>query len=262
MTKRLILLLAAGSLCACSGGASGPKDDSTSALRTQTGFCTEWAKAACNDLVVGNCNETSTETCISNQSAFCETLVPANGYSSQKAQDCIDAVKSAYADAQLDDTELDVVLHLGGACAHLVTGASKSGEDCSESNDCDTVHNYACVIKAGDATGTCQIPQIEANGEACDSPAMVCNAAAYCDGSNCLVRKLEGKTCTYDAMCADGLLCDIPSDSTDGSGTCAAKLDVRATCTDDSQCASNICIGGKCTSKVILGAGNALCDNL
>jgi hypothetical protein len=255
-------MLAAGCLAACSGGASGPRQNVDTSLHNQSSFCTTWAKAACNDQVVTNCDEVDKDTCVANQGAYCETLVPSSGYSSVRAKDCIDAVRAAYADAELDAAELDVVLRLGGDCAHLVAGPDKVGEVCSEPNDCDTVHNYTCVIKAGDATGTCQIPMIQQNGEPCDGLAMVCNAEAYCDGQNCLVRKPVGKTCLYDAMCEDGDLCDISADSTDGSGTCAAKLALRATCEQDSDCQSNICLTGKCTSKVVLTSESTLCQNL
>jgi hypothetical protein len=262
MKKSLFLLFAAGSLAACSGGATGPKQDADNTLRNQASFCGQWAKAACNDNVVSNCDEQDKEACVANQESFCETLVPSTGYSSKRAKDCIDAVRAAYADAELDAAELDVVLRLGGDCAHLVAGPDKMGEVCSEPNDCDTVHDYTCVIKAGDATGTCQIPMIQQNGEPCDGLAMVCNAEAYCDGENCLVRKAAGKACAYDAMCEDGDVCNIPDDSTDGSGTCSAKLALRATCTQDSDCASNICLAGKCTSKVVLTAESSVCQNL
>lgn len=262
MNKCLIVLFTAFSVAACSGGATGPKDSADDAFRNQSTFCTAWAKAACNDTVVSNCDEVDKETCVENQSSFCETLVPSTGYSSKRAKDCVDAVRAAYADAELDASDLDVVLRLGGDCAHLIAGGDKVGEVCSEPNDCDTVHNYTCVIKAGDSSGTCQIPQIQGNGEPCDGLAMVCNAEAYCDGDNCLVRKPEGKTCSYDAMCEDGDLCDIPADSTDGTGKCAAKAALRATCSDDSECASNICLSGKCTSKVVLTSESSLCQNL
>ncbi len=260
MTKCLFSLLTAAALVGCTINATGPSDNAENPLGTQSGFCNAWAKAACNNTVVKNCNEVDQNTCIVNQASFCETLVPA-GYNSKRAQDCINAVKAAYADAQLDATELDVVLRLGGDCSHLVAGPDKVGEACSQQNDCNTVNNYTCVIKAGDDSGTCEIPQIQANGEPCDGPAMVCNDAAYCDGQNCLVRKPDGKTCSYDAMCVDGDLCDM-SASTDGSGTCSAKLDLRASCTDDSQCASAICLSGKCTSQVVLTVESSLCTNL
>jgi hypothetical protein len=262
MTKCLIALFAACSVAACSGGATGPKDTADDTLRTQTAFCTAWAKAACNDTVVSNCDEVDKATCIQNQSAFCETLVPSSGYSSKRAQNCLDAVRAAYSDAELDASELDVVLRLGGDCSHLIAGPNKVGEVCSEPNDCNTVQNYTCVIKAGETTGTCQIPQIQANGAPCDGLAMICNAEAYCDGQNCLLREAAGKTCTYDAMCEDGDLCDIPADSADGSGKCAAKAALRATCSADSDCASNICLTGKCTSKVVLTTESSVCQNL
>ncbi|HTQ04255.1 MAG TPA: dickkopf-related protein [Polyangiaceae bacterium] len=267
MTKCLILPLALFAVSACTVEASGPKDTVDPSIRDQSAFCTTWAKAACNDTVVANCNEVDTATCVEHQSAFCQTLVPSTGYSPSQAQDCIDAVKAAYADAQLDATELDLVLRLGGACSHLVVGPSKQGEPCSQDSDCDTTKNYSCVIKGGDAQGTCQIPVIQANGAPCDGLAMVCGAGAYCDtdsGDNCLTDKKQGAKCTYDAMCGDGLRCNIPTDSTDGSGTCDAKLANKATCTADTDCAAGICRSDTmiCTSKVILTGADPICNDL
>jgi hypothetical protein len=257
----LILPLAALSVAACSSDEPGPKTSAEDALRTEALFCNAWAKAACNDDVVSNCDEVDKATCVQHQAAFCQGLIPF-GYSPKRAQECLDAVKAAYADAELEADELDTVLHLGGDCSHLVAGVNVAGESCSEPTDCNTVKDYSCVIKAGEQTGTCQIPMVQANGEACDADAMVCNDEAYCDGYNCLVKRKTGKACTYDAMCAAGDRCDIPTDSTDGSGTCGPKLDLKQACTADAECASDICLAGKCTSKVVLTSESSLCVDL
>lgn len=267
MTKCLIVPLALLAFSACTIEASGPKDTVDPSIRNQSAFCTTWAKAACNDEVVANCNEVDTATCVLNQSAFCQTLVPEVGYSPSQAQDCIDAVKAAYADAALDSDELQLVLRLGGACSHLIVGPAKQGEACTQDTDCDTTRNYSCVIKGGDATGTCQIPVIQPNGAPCDGLAMVCGGGAYCDaesGDNCLVTKAKGKSCTYDGMCADGLRCDIPDDSTDGTGTCDDKLANRAACSDDADCAAGICRSDTliCTSRVVLTGVDPICQSL
>jgi hypothetical protein len=261
MTKWLIVSFAVASVAACSSDEPGPKDSVDNSLRTETAFCTTWAKAACNDDVVSNCDEVDKETCVQHQSAFCQGLIPF-GYSSKRAQECIDAVKAAYADAELDADELQVVLHLGGDCSHLVAGVNKEGQSCTEPNDCDTVHDFTCVIKAGSETGTCQIPLVQGNGEQCDGDAMVCNPEAYCDGYNCLVKRAAGKSCTYDAMCEDGNRCEIAADAT--AGQCAPKLDLKASCATDSECASNICLSGtlKCTSKVVLTGESSVCVDL
>jgi len=261
MTKWLIFSLSALSLAACSSDEPGPKKTTDTSLRNESAFCTAWAKAACNDDVVVNCDEVDTETCVQHQSAFCQGLVPF-GYSSKRAQECVDAVKDAYADAELDATELDTVLHLGGACSHLVAGVNTEGESCTEPTDCDTVKDYTCVIKAGEQTGTCQIPRVQDNGEACDAAAMICNPEAYCDGYNCLVKRAAGKACTYDAMCQDGNRCEVAADAVDGQ--CAPKLALKESCTGDAECASNICLSGtqKCTSRVVLTGESSVCVNL
>jgi hypothetical protein len=264
MTKCLIVPLALLAFSACTVEANGPKDTVDPAVKNQQAFCTTWAKAACNDTVVANCSEADTATCVLHQSAYCQTLVPDIGYSPDQAQNCVDAVKAAYADAALDATEALVVLRLGGACSHLVAGPAKAGEACSADTDCDTTKNYSCVLKGGDAAGTCQIPTIQANGAPCDGLAMTCGGGAYCDGENCLVKKAKDKACTYDAMCADGLRCNVPADSTDGSGTCDDKLAPKAACSFDGECASGFCYENTmvCTTRVVLTGADHICDNL
>jgi hypothetical protein len=261
MKKSLIFSLGLGFLAACSSDEPGPKKLTDSSLRTEASFCRAWGAAACNADVVGNCDEVSESACVDRQAAFCEDLVP-SGYSSTHAADCIEAVEDAYDDAVLDAAELDVVLRLGGDCSRLIAGAYEEGESCAEPNDCDTVHGYTCVIKAGDETGTCQEPQIQGKGEPCDAAAMICEEGAYCDGENCLVTKDPGERCSYDAMCADGNRCVIAVDETEGE--CEPKLDNRADCTADSECASGICLTStmKCQTNIVLTAESSLCVNL
>jgi hypothetical protein len=261
MQKTLIFSLGVGFLAACSSDEPGPKKLEDNSLRTEASFCQEWAEAACNEDVVGNCDETSESACVERQAAFCEDLVP-SGYSSVHAADCIEAVGDAYEDAELDADELDVVLRLGGACSQLIAGPDEEGESCGEPNDCDTVHGYTCVIKAGEETGTCQEPQIQGKGEPCDAQAMVCEEGAFCDGENCLVTKSEGDECSYDAMCEDGTRCVIEIDATEG--TCEPKLANRDSCTADSECASGICLTSTmtCVAKIVLTAESSLCIDL
>jgi hypothetical protein len=261
MQKSLIFSLGLAFLAGCSSDEPGPKKLEDNSLRTEASFCQAWARAACNEDVVGNCDEVSESACVDRQATFCEDLVPA-GYTATNAAECIEAVGDAYADAELDAAELDVVLRLGGACSRLIAGPYEEGESCGEPNDCDTVRGYTCVIKAGEETGTCQEPQFQGKGEPCDALAMVCEEGAYCDGENCLVTKAEGQRCTYDAMCEDGTRCVIPVDATEG--VCEPKLANRVDCTADAECASGICLPStmKCQANIVLTAESSLCLDL
>jgi hypothetical protein len=269
MTKCLISLLAAGLFFGCTIDATGPSDSADAAFRNATSFCNQWAKAACNSKVVMRCNQPSANDCIENQSAFCETLVPA-GYSSKNAQECIDAVKKAYADAELIGDELTLVLRLGGACSHLIAGPGKAGDACSVRTDCDTVHNYDCVIKSGDTMGSCEIPVLKSAGDACDDAQAVCEQGSYCaaladgSGSVCAASKAEGKTCHANAECDPSTLCSIADGDT--SGTCKPKLDLGADCTADTDCASGFCYttadSSICANDLVVATGTPLCDDL
>jgi hypothetical protein len=264
MQKWLIYSLGFGLLTACSSDELGPKDLADNSLKSEASFCKEWAKAACNDDVVTNCDEVDTSTCVEHQSSFCEDLVP-TGYSSNRAEECINAVRDAYEDAVLDADELEVVLNLGGDCSHLVSGGYREGENCTEHNDCDTVHDYTCVIKPGDETGTCQVPNLRGPAKSCSAAEDICEEGTYCDsGNHCVEPDSTGAECTYDAMCPQDDHCAIPSGSTDGIGECTPKLENKATCATDGECQSGICLEttGKCTSNIVLTGESSLCVTL
>jgi hypothetical protein len=267
MKKCLAVLFVLGIVTGCSD-ATGPKNDADSAVRTEASFCNAWAKAACNEEVLTACVSKDRETCIADQQSHCEDLVP-SGYAPGQAEDCIAAVKKAYADAVLSVEELDVVANLGGDCGHLVAGAHAKGTACAKSTDCDTVHNYTCVIKAGDMTGTCQIPTIVGAGEPCDAPAEVCDTGLYCKGStdegfNCATRRKEDESCSSNNECNLADLC-VGATDTD-KGTCSAKAKKSEPCTTSDDCATGICLTTLqtpvCVDNIVLTAGSPYCVDL
>jgi hypothetical protein len=271
MKKLLIVSLGLAAFAGCSGNASGPKKVEADGLKDRGSFCKAWAEAACNEDVVDACQAADQDSCIVAQKAHCTALVPP-GYKSTRAEECITAVARAYDDTELDKTELDLVLNLGGSCSHLVEGVSGVGGSCILPTDCNTVKGYSCVFKAGNPEGTCQIPDPQGPGEPCDEPAQVCDAGSYCagsdeDGYNCLVTKAQGKACTYDAMCDTSDLCDKSASTDDGvTGKCAPKLERSDTCTTADECASGICLEGStksvCADAVRLTFGSPYCMDL
>jgi len=86
-------------------------EDAPDPNATVSGFCGNWAKAACSSAVVQACagvdkaDAELTDACVSRQRDFCEGLLPAKGYSSQKASQCLSAVEKAYKDARLTALE-------------------------------------------------------------------------------------------------------------------------------------------------------------
>jgi hypothetical protein len=259
--KRFLFVLAfAACGFGCSSDQPGPgvEDDK---FKTEAAFCAEWAEVACNDDVVSACNG-STDGCIDSQASACGVIVP-YGYKATYAEDCLNAVEDAYADAELDAEELDVVLRLGGNCATLVDGGQDEGETCTSSFDCDGVNGYECVIKADETSGSCHVPVEAGGGEQCDESDVVCEEGFYCNGSDCLIRRDEMDACTGDAMCAAELRCDIAMGETEG--VCEPRLANGQACTGNDECASGICIGATnkvCASNVVLTVESSLCDTL
>src|SRR5262245_21546966 len=107
MKRHLLPLLSLFCSVGCSGSQPGPGGEENTKFRTESAFCSEWAKAVCTDDVVNACSGTRTG-CISTQKSACQVLVPL-GYDSKYAEDCLNAVRDAYEDTELTVEELDVV---------------------------------------------------------------------------------------------------------------------------------------------------------
>ena len=255
------LVIGSVSVLGCSSTDSEPDP-----FATVPQFCQAWGKAACSSTTVANCagvdktTESLTQACVDSQQAFCETLfVGVAGYSSRNASACLSGVKSAYADGTLNADEITTVRHRGAPCDKLIKGPQGVGETCTVDDDCNTLDDYLCVIKAG--AGTCQIPELVPNGDACDAPAASCNSGYYCDGDNCVASKAAGKACTDDFQCVSGLVCDPDT------AKCIARVS-QTDCTEDADCTTNVCSipsgasTGKCVNTIILTSTAKLCEDL
>ena len=246
-------------LAACGGSETGPGGGGTS-LKTANAFCEAWGKAACNDNVVDACGGDDVDACVASQQSFCLDILPI-GYDPKYAQECLDAVSDAYADADLSTEELGVVLQLSEPCDRLIKGFGEVGATCSEDTDCNTLADLRCVIKAGETDGTCPVPVEVGGGDPCDGLALVCGGNYYCDGENCIRRKAEDAACTHDDQCTAETRCGEAE-------TCVARLPDGDMCTADVQCQSHLCAiprggtEGVCVSEIRLSAGIALCEDL
>lgn len=245
--------------CSSTEGAPDPN-------ATVSGFCGNWAKAACSSAVVLACSGADkvdaslTDACVMSQQIFCEGLLPIKGYSSQKASQCLNAVQKAYADARLTADEILTVRHRGDPCNHLVKGPQGEGESCAKDDDCDTLQNYLCVMKSGE--GSCRIPTVVPNGDSCAAPGAACNPGYYCGVDEaCVQTKAVGKTCAADFECATGLVCDPDSSK------CVAKVSPES-CTKDDDCTTNVCdipvnsTSGRCVSAITLSSTSGICEDL
>lgn len=250
MTRCFSFLLALGVAIAagCSSEQPGP-GAGNSRIRTESGFCTEWARVVCSANVVEACEYADgVDGCRDFHLGFCLNLVP-EGYSPAHAQDCINAAKTAYSDATITAEEAAEVLNLGGECSRLVDGGVEEGDPCSSDFDCNMVEENRCVIKPGEVEGTCQVPMPVGGGERCDDAAAVCDDGFYCDGRNCLAVLEGGEECMNDAMCGSEALCVLGGD---GTGLCTPKLETQEECTTDGECISNFCVSGRCRVRVQL----------
>lgn len=252
-------------LCVLGAGGCSSAEDAPDPNATVSGFCGNWAKAACSNTVVLACSGADkvdaslTDSCVMSQRVFCEGLFPNKmGYSAQKASECLSAVQNAYSDGRLTASEIVTVRHRGDPCNHLIKGPQLEGESCAQDDDCDTVKNYLCVMKSGE--GSCQIPTVVANGTSCSAPGAACNPGFYCGvDESCVQSKAVGKTCAADFECQSGLVCE--------SSKCTEKVSPEK-CTQDSDCTTNVCdipfgnSEGRCVSSIILSSSTSICADL
>ena len=222
-------------------------------------FCGEFAEAACNSEVVQACQAADASACRESQVAFCLGQLPASGFSGDAAESCLDAVESAYADADLDAAELGIVARFDAPCDRLVRGPGAQGATCTDRRDCDATAGFQCVL-AGEATGTCQRPVLTGPGEECSTVGAVCTEGFYCDGSHCIAGESVGEACVAHEQCGASGYCGLLSE-------CEARLPVRSPCGFDEQCASGLCYRltateQVCTDRVRLSLSEPLCDDL
>lgn len=253
-----------GSLLSCSGVEEGPGAERMAALSQASGFCTEWAEAACNETVVRHCAARNQDACIASQQTYCERLMPAMDYEADQAMVCLDAVKAAYDDGELDATERDIVHNLAEPCEQMFSGSLGEGESCSRSNECRTEDGLTCVIRQGDSLGTCQEREVVEGGFSCTEVNQVCAEGFYCDGEHCVATRQDGDSCDEKNPCAQDLECV----SEDDVQECKPKYRTGEGCREDNDCLSDICVRspgaerGLCADTLVLSAGDALCDSL
>jgi hypothetical protein len=234
------------------------KGDDEKKPRTREEFCRDWAQAACSEDTVSACQASDAESCRQSQEDYCRKLVPVD-FSDEKGQACIDAVKKAYEDADLQGSELATVLSLGGACDKLIQGDTDEGDDCDSNHDCDAPGGFVCVRHADKPEGTCQIPETVDGGRDCSGARKICENGFYCNGDNCIEAKDASDDCTIQEECGETAFCS-------NAGKCEERHSVGAVCTSDIECDDGVCyeFDGKktCTDRIRLGRAEPLCDEL
>jgi hypothetical protein len=243
MRNELLLSALLGlSLLHCSGSdKKAPKYPDT------TEFCKGWAEAQCWDMVVDTCVASSKETCISNRQSVCtaDLVTPALNaqltYDSSNAEGCVDAVRNAYSDAKITNTDEKAMTE---ACELVFSGTETQGAACSKDADCKQSKGLKCVVHyatstsdGGTAEGTCQVPSPTpvAGGASCSEPEQQCAVGYHCGtSSHCDQDEPKDASCSSQDPCAEGYKC--------ASDKCVEKLAQGSTCTADDQCLSGYCV--------------------
>ena len=261
MTKPLIALaLLCLTLPVGCSGAEEPPDP----LRSEEGFCREWARAACQAPVI-TASDTTSDDCEDSQTTFCLSIVPRN-YTSRKASACLSGVKAAYRDSVLTAEEVQIVRYLAAPCDQLSAGTSEEGDSCEANDDCNTSLGFSCVRKLDATEGTCQKPEEVPPGDACDGDAQVCEEDYYCNGENCVAYKKLGAACDADYQCSPEDRCAIAV--VGEPGECTALADLNDVCTANEDCQTHYCYieagatEGECASNIQLSRSEPLCDDL
>jgi hypothetical protein len=222
---------------------------------TRDEFCGKWADAVCGSEVLSVC-QTSASECEMSQAASCRSWLP-DTFQDDGVDACLSAVKKAYADADLDAKELDIVWRLSAPCNSIVL-AGEGGETCERDADCSGSTGLTCVLKDR-ATGTCERAVEEQAGFACDEPQQTCEPGFFCNGENCIVTAELGESCNNDNQCGEGLFCE--------NELCETQLPVGSDCTTDRECDSEICYAVDtnervCVDRIRLSPAEPACDSL
>ena len=257
-------VLASFALAACALGSTEPAETSTSPLA----FCNARAEAECAADVVKRCGVPSRDECVRVRSDDCMGRAPQGAtVRAPLVGTCLGRVTKAYQDATITAEELRAIRT---DCDAVWTGPGELKSACKVDSDCDTAAGLACVVPLGSATevqGTCLKPHRVQSGDACDGPADVCPADAYCDGktATCLARRVEGQQChEWLAPCLAGLTCP-GSTSPFASAKCTPRGEDGAPCSRDAECGSDLCLRvaktpeGTCASEVVLNAIDSVC---
>jgi hypothetical protein len=221
-------------------------------------YCQARASAECSNKVVVDCAVADVSTCVTNRQALCMMSVPPNTvYNPDAAEGCVDAVMSAYADAEVTQSESQAI---DAACLPVFNGPGAMGAACQMDTDCQVGSMLRCVLAPNSTQGTCQVPQMVTGGGSCAGVADQCVAGYHCGlTANCDIDQGAGETCAPSTPCAPGLACAA-------SGMCVSKSLDGSPCTTDDECLNGICNGAGvagatplCVSEINLSPTEPFC---
>jgi hypothetical protein len=245
-----ILALLGTAVGGCSA-AAGPK------YPDLVSFCNARASAECSNAVVLACAVPSAASCVTNRAQVCVASQPSGTvYDPTSAQGCVNEVSNAYSDAQLtlsESTAIDM------ACLSVFDGPGSKDATCQTDGDCKLGDGLRCVLAAGAAMGTCQVPTSVTGGGSCAAADAQCVAGFHCGPTaNCDIDAMQSAPCSSVDPCAVGLLCS-------SANVCVPKSADGSACASNDECLNGICNEGStatmglCVSEVTLSPDEPFC---
>jgi hypothetical protein len=251
---------------ACSS--SDPEPVPFNPLSNETGFCQLLAEAVCNATLVTECYG-SVESTLADDTKSCQTAARAKFcnpeglvYRDVNAQLCIDTYRGAYADAAIQQAELEAI---ADACHATLSGTGKSGDACDADAECNGSQGLECVVKPPPegmtaAPGSCQIPEEVTSGMSCAAANQICADGFYCnaDVTSCIVERAEGQSCSAAEPCDEDSRCV--------SDVCVAREANGQDCTAGEECEGGFCdiatgqAQGTCKAAQPINSTNGTCD--
>jgi hypothetical protein len=219
-------------------------------------YCQARASGECSQQVILACGIPDASTCVANREQICTmSAPPGTVYNPDGAENCVNVVTAAYADAKLTLAESDAI---NSACLPVFNGPGGMGAACQVDDDCQLGAGLRCVLTANSTAGTCQVPQMVQGGGSCAAPTEQCVAGYHCGlTANCDINGALGAPCSANDPCGVGLACSA-------AGTCAAKSPDGTVCTSADECLNGICnnegtASGLCVSEVTLSPSEPFC---
>ncbi len=248
--------------CIVDDSDTGPAPGPSYKYPTEQSFCDALAKAECQQQVVEACygSDSSTLTadttkCVGVRSNDVKCNPSGFPYNPAAAEPCIAKRKEVYADAELTKAEIEADYE---ACLPVFSRGGSAGSTCTEDLDCDTGTGLRCLVKIGQTTGSCAVPEVVSGGFKCTGEAQVCADDFYC-ATNCLARPAENEACSDTIPCLDGLKC--------ASNLCIPKAANGSPCSIGDDCSGGFCIkgttgtSGTCSSKFTLAITSDTCND-
>jgi hypothetical protein len=220
---------------------------------TSGAYCAGRAQAECNDAVIAACAASGKDRCVASRQTACLNGLPlGKTFDPLKAEACVNTVTAAYANAVLTKDEITTY---SASCSQVFDGTVIKDGACQTDNDCKQSTGLRCVLGAGSASGTCQIPKSVQPGEKCDTADALCADGFHCaDTKYCVVNADINETCSAVVPCKAAFKCST-------AGTCQAKLLDGTACAASSECANGICAEqlNLCVSQITLAPSEPFC---